>query len=289
MKTVFSVLAAAAVMATAGSASAVVVGGINFGALGQTMHIETATLAEQLVTGNGQTLEGYGQISTVNSNGSYCAVGTCQLYYHFYDYTVSFFNGTGVQFTGGVIDIFRYDGPALLMFDQNSPANIATITGMTEWARLTGHGFADPVFNLLTAGAANATQTLNGFGVLTGATITQTGQGQVDVDTTGTFGIAAVAAYLNGNSIADNLGGFADVVLTSSTNNFVLNPLDISDGFADGCSDGTAQAGAWCLQGTLNTRGATVVPEPATLALVGLGLLGAAGVRRRTSKKISKT
>lgn len=288
MKTVYSALAAAAMMATAGSASAIVVGGIDFGALGTTVHIETATLAEQFVNAVGQTLQGYGQISTVNADSSYCAIGTCQLYYHFYDYDVSFFNGTGVQFTGGVVDIYRYTGAALNMFDQNSPTNLATITGMTEWVRLVGHTFADPAFNAVNVGE-NATQTLNGNGTLTGATLTQNGQGQLDVDTSGVFGIAAVAAYLNGNSIGDGLAGFADVVMTSSTNNFVLNPRDVADGHAEGCSTGQAAPGEWCLQGTLNTRGATVIPEPATLALVGFGLLAAGAARRRASKQASKS
>jgi len=286
MKKLMSALAAAAAFALSAPASATVVGGIDFGASTGT-HLETATLAETFVSQVGNTLEGYGYITTVNGSNSYCAVGPCSLYYHVHDYVVSQFNGVGVRFTGGIIDVYysAADPVNLLTSGNNSVENLALITSQTPWVRLAGHMFGDPLMDIIMGGAG--VQTLNGFGSLTGASLSQSGAGQLDVDTSGAFGIAAVAAFLNGNGIDDNLGGLADIVFTSSSNNVVLNQADIDDGLAAGCKAGTAAAGAWCLQGTANIRGvvANEVPEPAGLALVGMGLLAAGFARRRTMKK----
>ena len=81
-------------------------------------------------------------------------------------------------------------------------------------------------------------------------------------------------SFLDANGILDAVGNRADLALTSSFNNFVLNPVDITSGLTGGCADGTANPGAWCYQGTANLRGSTVIPEPSILALVGVGLLG---------------
>ncbi len=278
-KTLFALGAAAAIAASA-PASAVVVGGIDFGTLGNTVNIETATLAETLVNGLGQNLQGYGVVSTVNGNSSYCAGGgSCALYYYFTGYTVTAFNGSQVQFTGGNVQLYYSSSGPLNLLNQDSNANVALITALTPWVDLTGHTFADASFALNPG--MGLTQTLNGTGTLTGATLSESGQGLLDVNLAGP-GLASVGAYLNGNSIGDSLGGHADIAVTSSSNNFVLNPFDVSNGLANGCATGQAAAGAWCLQGTLNTRGATVIPEPATLALVGLGMLAVGFARRRS-------
>ena len=79
-------------------------------------------------------------------------------------------------------------------------------------------------------------------------------------------------------------GNPTDIALTSSFNNFVLNPMDVANGFSNGCANGTANAGAWYTKAPQTFRGSTEIPEPGMLALVGIGLLGfGAASRRRKS------
>ena len=84
-KTITTLLAAVGIAAAA-PASAVVIGGVDFGTLGGApfrTHLETATLAQTFVSGNGQDATAYGSITAVNGDTTYCADGSsnCGLYY----------------------------------------------------------------------------------------------------------------------------------------------------------------------------------------------------------------
>jgi hypothetical protein len=282
-KTITTLLAAAGIVAAA-PASAIVIGGVDFGAQGgnpSRTHIETATLAQTLVTGNGQSASSYGFITTVNGDSSYCADGSsnCGLYYVATFSNSQNYSPTYVEFTNSTVSVFFSNTSPLNLLNQASPTNISTIQAFNSgnpWVTLMGHA------NLGLHGEppvpADPSAVLNADGRFTGQTLSGASFGLFDV--TGP-GDTSVINFLNSNDVLDAAGGRADIALTSSFNNRVLSPSDVSAGLTTGCGNGTAASGAWCFQGTANLRGSTEIPEPGILALAGIGLLGFGAASRR--------
>jgi hypothetical protein len=279
LKKLATAAVAAGTLAGAMPASAIIVGGIDFGALGAFAHIETTTIAATLATGVGDASTAYGKISTVNGDSTYCADGTgnCTLYF-IANNAVSATVGSDLYFSGTQVTLYYSAAPDIDLLGQSSAANLAFISGLAVWATLNGENGVDPSAAGLAADT-KVTQTL------TGATISVTGAGLLSIDTADGLGIPAVEAYLDANTIPTFTGAFADIAYTESANNFVLNPFDVANGSADSCRTGAPVDGEWCLQGSADLRGATVIPTPGTLALLGLGLLGLGGIARRGGKK----
>ena len=146
---------------------------------------------------------------------------------------------------------------------QDSDTNVNNIESLQEWATFSGHADASG-FELLSSGRIN------------GSVLDFSGGGLLDIESSS---VAGVYDFLNVNNIFDGASGFADLSLRSGSDNVILNSNDNTNG----CRNGTAEIGQWCLAGSASFRGNTSVevPEPSTIALLGLGLIGLGSTFRK--------
>jgi hypothetical protein len=263
-------LAAALLLTVAsGCAMAVNVGGLNL-PNGQTF--EVGSIYENVITGVGQTLSGYGNISQINGVQVSNLCAGCELTYRFSGYTVTSLSPTSVTYSGGYINFYVGNG-ATADFNPfssgSSAADLAAATNGQLFLTLAGHTIDGAGSTLAGSG--------NNIG---GANAAGNNAGLLDVDLTGSlFGnTAGAGALANGffdtDSIASAFGGAADVQLGSSFSNVLLpHPTECANG-----------AGAACLAGSVNVRTlVSAVPEPKGYALLFAGLAAIGIVVRRKS------
>lgn len=203
------------------------------------------SMVETITNTVGQSISGYAKITTVNGNSESVFCPGCELTYTFSGFTLQSTAGKYV-WSGGTINVFVDNTPN---FDATK---ISTAVDGALWLSLSGRTFTDGTY----VGTLISDPTPAAYGVAGGGT------GELDV-------VGGLAKdNFDTDTIPDGFGGMADFLFTSSFQ-LIRSGCIISD-----------DAKVYCLQGSNDLAGDSV-PEPGSLALAGLGLLGLAGMRRR--------
>ncbi|GGC96953.1 PEP-CTERM sorting domain-containing protein [Undibacterium terreum] len=243
---------AAAAMALVGSvhATPINVGGVIFDPDAPLNLSGTTDTITQSINPSTGELSGYGIITKLNTDSTFCP--GCELTFKYSGYTpvssgtVPTPAGTGqtIFYTGGIISIY---------VDVSKDATAAGALGLNDanttngvlWLQLAGHNINGTSLTGINFTSLAGSKLVGGL----------LGNGQWDV----TGGLAD--SYLNTNTQADG----SDFSFTNSFTTFPTNSILFATG-----------------SGTFN---GSAIPEPGSMALIGLGMLAAGVLRRRNAAK----
>lgn len=184
------------------------------------------------------------------------------MFYNGFDENVSYDGATGVFTAVGKANSLRLD-----IYKWGSDINLNAFTSLPS--NRTGIDSYSSVAGAFTGNAANLWLSLvfdeftSEFKCLTGSC------SSVSADTQGFLSVTGgeAAGNYNTNQVINNTQGLSDFFLTGSPG------CTIVPGIGNSC-------GSWSTTGNLAAYGMRI-PEPASMALTGLGLLGLAALRRR--------